>query len=219
MGCSADGRFVSTARAIRQALLWAYDLRPYQLINPPSWVDTGDAFYDIEAVAGRNVTQEECREMVRTLLADRFNLTVTRSRQEIPVLALVVARGGHKLEPASESDDKPGVDIVIHGMPMGAGQGAPKDVKPPRGWNMSQLIDLLTLPANLSTGKPVVDRTGLEGLYKMSMEFSIQPPGAPPTDGSSDYIDAVQRLGLRLEERKEPFEMLRIERLERPSAN
>src|SRR5215471_694313 len=59
-GCSESGRFVSRGMGIRQSLLWAYDLQPYQFAGFPEWLDSKDARFDIEAKAEGPLTQSVC---------------------------------------------------------------------------------------------------------------------------------------------------------------
>jgi uncharacterized protein (TIGR03435 family) len=80
---------------------------------------------------------------------------------------------------------------------------------------MSQLADTLTPAA----GRPVVDKTGLEGRYFCAVTFSplaAQPNGNEADTGSPDIFAAVQQqLGLRLEPKKESLQFLVIDHAER----
>src|ERR1700730_4580471 len=71
-GCSPGGRFASTGLGLRSALFWAFDMKLFQVMGVPSWVDLPDAVFDIEAKASGPVSEDQCRLMVQTLLADRF---------------------------------------------------------------------------------------------------------------------------------------------------
>ena len=92
------------------------------------------------------------------------------------------------------------------------------------GMRLAQLVGLLSL----STSRPVVDRTGLSGDFVVSVEF-VAEPGAgsqlgPPTPGAAALPDAPslftalqEQLGLKLDSRREPTEVLVIDRAEQPS--
>jgi uncharacterized protein (TIGR03435 family) len=77
---------------------------------------------------------------------------------------------------------------------------------------MQQLVNsFLGMPA--LAGRPVVDQTGLKGIYEIDLDYSIVP------GGDRELRDAVQDLGLRLEETKAPMDYLVIDSVERPSEN
>ena len=92
------------------------------------------------------------------------------------------------------------------------------------GMRLAQLVGLLSL----STSRPVVDRTGLSGDFVVSVEFAepgagshLGPPapgaGAPPPDAPSLFTALQEQLGLKLDSRREPTEVLVIDRAEQPS--
>jgi uncharacterized protein (TIGR03435 family) len=75
-------------------------------------------------------------------------------------------------------------------------------------------------------GRPVIDRTGLTGLWEFELTFlpdqSQPPPGQQPVvdPNATPLITAMQeQLGLKLEETKGTVEVLIIERVERPTEN
>jgi len=221
-GCAPNGRFVSLGQGLRTSLLWTFDIRnkPHLLAGLPSWVDTTDALFDIEAKAATNVSEQQCREMYQTLLADRFHLVYHREQREIPVYALVVAKSGPKMPQASDSDPSPesGVKLTVNGSRVGAAPGASaQDTKPPKGWTMETLATFI----NLGQDKPILDRTALAGLYKITLSYGVSfAPGVPTGTDDPELSTALQeQLGLKLEERKEPFSVIVIDHLERPDAN
>ena len=69
---------------------YAYDIRDYQLVNPFDWV--ADRRFDVIAGTGRDVTRDEVRQMLRTLLRERFRLAARWEQREMPVFALLLAR-------------------------------------------------------------------------------------------------------------------------------
>jgi uncharacterized protein (TIGR03435 family) len=143
--------------------------------------------------------------MVRALLADRFKLAAHRETREVPVYALVVARNGAKLKRATDQENGPG--FTINGTPM---QMFDRKLT---GWSMQQLTQALGI-ANL--GRPILDRTGLEGIYRITLSFSQRNTDAEGTDVTTAL---EEQLGLKLESRKEAVEMLVIDHLQRPDPN
>jgi bla regulator protein blaR1 len=207
---------------------FAYDVRDFQISGGPAWIDT-DRF-DINAKADsrddadnlpadpsqlsdqqRITRTERTRERVRNLLADRFQLIIRRETKERQVYALVVAKGGPKLQ-----ESKEGNRLMRMGRGMVSGQG----VEP--GFLASTLSGQL--------GRPVIDKTGLTGRYDIDLRWTPDPgqgaegpfgplPGVPDPNGPSIFTALTEQLGLRLESAKGPAEVLVIDRLEKPSDN
>jgi uncharacterized protein (TIGR03435 family) len=210
--CSAGGRFVSIDMPMKDSVMWAYDVKFYQISEVPDWFDSFQHTYNIEARTASSggaaqVSEDQCKRMVRALFEDRFKLKVHRETRQLPVWALTVAKSGAKLhEAAAGSSPRPGGGVRINGRPV---QGPPGG-EPPRGWTMQQLVNnFLGMPA--LGGRPVVDRTGLTGIYEIDLDYSILP------GGDRELRDAVQDLGLRLEEAKAPIDFLVVDHVERPS--
>jgi uncharacterized protein (TIGR03435 family) len=200
--CSAGGTYAAIGQGVASSIRWAYGIQAYQLTGLPDWSRKADAVYDIEGKAAGGVDETQCRLLVQALLAERFHLEMHWETRPFPVIALVVGKDGAKIRPAGDSPaDNP---VRINGA-RGYGDG--------KGWTMAQLADFLSRGF---PGTPVVDRTGLTGLYGIVFDFDVSP-GAP---AGASMAAAIQRqLGLRLEERKEPTEFVAIDRLERPSGN
>lgn len=209
-GC-AGGRFTSMGQGLRNALFWAFDTRPFQVTGLPGWIDAPDAAFDIEAKAAGPVEESQCRLMVQALLADRFKLAFHRVTQELPAYALTVLKNGPKMRQVAATDPpKPGGGVRMMGNPVQVAPGR----SPLRGWSMQQLADMLTGQPTLD-GRAVLDRTGLTGIYEIDLNYAFRP-GFP----SPEIFDAVQdQLGLKLDSIKAPFEMLIVDRLEKPDAN
>jgi len=153
------------------------------------------------------------RERIRSLLVDRFQLSVRRVTSEQSVFLLGVAKSGHKLE---ITDERKGISRRAGFL---SGNGA----------TMEMLATVL--PRVL--GRPVLDRTGLTEMYKFKMEWTEDanlaarmkdealgaPESNPDLSGQSIFSAIQNQLGLKLESGKGPVETLVIERLEKPSAN
>jgi uncharacterized protein (TIGR03435 family) len=203
-GCSPEGRFVSLGLGVRGALLWAYKLEYFQLPDAPAWIDSPNALFDIEGRAASPVSEVECRQMVQTLLAARFKLAVHWETRPIRVYALLPGRGALKMIKVTPEIKDPGAGIVINGSPASGLR---------TGFSMADLAPLVGRWT--SSDAPVVDRTGLEGFYKISVEVTVsRTPGE-----TTDIATVAQQLGLRVEDRKEPFQVLVIDHLEPPDAN
>ncbi|MGD1093584.1 MAG: TIGR03435 family protein [Bryobacteraceae bacterium] len=213
----------------------AYGVQDYQISGGLSWV--GSDRYDIVAKTedGSNSKVDERLETERlqTLLEDRFKLTLHRETKEMPIYALVIAKGGSKLnESEGECPPQP------PGPPPTATRGkmatpncgsiffAPNQlsgVKIP----LSYIIPVLSR----TLGRTVVDKTGLTGRYDIKLEWTphqgqVQfgpcgptPPPPPENSGPSIYTALQEQLGLKLESQKGPVEVLVIDHVEQPSEN
>jgi uncharacterized protein (TIGR03435 family) len=151
---------------------------------------------------------DHIREMLRTLLAERFKLVVHRETKQLPIYALVLSKEGSKMHEVE--GDPPGAPSVTPGR---AQYGAGLVFK-----NMS-LAGLVNYLANV-LGSPVRDETGLAG-HKYNFELDSVYPGRPsPSADAPDLFEAVQdQLGLKLEGKKGPVEVLVVDHAEKATAN
>jgi uncharacterized protein (TIGR03435 family) len=222
----------------------AYEIQDFQIVGAPKWVSSNR--YDIEAKMDSSQMERlktlspdesrlESKRMLQALLANRFQLVVHRETKELPGYALVIAKGGSKLHQAKPGDTypngikgpdgKPGTGLMIMG-----GNGGPVTGQ---GISIEHLARLLSQ----QLGRTVVDETGLTGNYDFTLQWTpddragpmpdasqgggARSEDAPPPDSSRPSIfTAVQeQLGLKLESRKIPVEMLVIDHVEAPSEN
>ena len=216
------GRFLASA-PLETAILWAYKLKEFQLFDLPKWASSRDGYFAIEAKTSSAVTQDECRLMARKVLGDRFKLALHRETREIPVYELVASKNGTKaMKRAVDSDEGLGGRITINGSPLGGFVAPGSGIK---GVSMDRLASMLDQLMVMSTPvdevhRPVVDKTGLEGQYRFSLDIEIGMRGGPIPDGFSDIFTALrQQLGLELERRTEGFDVVLIDHLERPDPN
>jgi uncharacterized protein (TIGR03435 family) len=223
---SPGGRLQVEDITVRQLIRIAYGILDSQISGGPDW--TGSDHFDVSAKAENNVAFDEMRPMLQSLLADRFGLAVQRNTKELPVYALVVAKGGIKFP-----QSRPGICVTPRSdTPL-------PDGNPPvfcgaiqmrrgrldaSGISVTQLVKVLTDFGNL--GRTVVDKTGLAGTYDIHLEFAPEETIAPvePAPTVDPAIPSIfsalqQQLGLRLESSKGPVEVLVIDSVERPSAN
>jgi uncharacterized protein (TIGR03435 family) len=187
--------------SVRNLVLMAYKLNSYQLTGGPKWLES--ARFDIAAKFPEGVGRDWMPEMIQAMLADRFKLEIHRETRSVPEFALVVAKGGAKLQDASEQDkQQPGTS---YGLRMLRGNAL----------TLSQLAFMLT---NV-TGAPVVDRTGILGQYNINLQFAPLLDRKPEDDPLPDIFGAVQQLGLKLDATKGDVEIVVIDKAEMPSEN
>jgi uncharacterized protein (TIGR03435 family) len=208
-GMVSSGPFPVTAGRI---ILEAYHLHDYQLAAGPDWV--GTERFALEGKAETAANEDQLRLMLQTLLSTRFRLVVHRETREMPVWALTVDKGGPRLHELKPGEPTPSTPEELRKLGLlrntnGARAGTMID----RG-NMQTLADELYVnsrnPANGMESWPVLDKTGLKGEYLLFLQW----------DADEDFKDVVREvMGLKLEARKAPVEVLVIDHIERPSGN
>ena len=196
----------------------AYRVTENQISGGPGWM--GSETYEVLAKPERSEATDNPQSIVapgttawsrleqrtQALLAERFQLAIHKDVKEAAGYALVPAKGGAKLQPSAEEDRRP--------------PGTNRSRGRIDGRNGSMLM-LATVLSNF-LGRPVVDRTGLTGTYTYKLEYSQDagPDGNPPDLSFPSIFTALQeQLGLKLESQRVPFEIIVIDRAEKPSAN
>ena len=172
--CSGD-RFLFSGPVFGNLLEWAFE-GPRGFTSKVNIAMEG---YEIQAKApGPIQSASQCRLMVQALLADRFKLKFHWEDREAEVPELVVARGGPKMQKALPTDQGTDINIVVDGMPWAPRALEEKAALNIRGMTMEELA------ARLDTTGParVVDKTGLEGRYKIELRYSWSAPDRPNAD-------------------------------------
>ena len=221
-----------------QALLGeAFGKEDEQILGAPSWVNT-DRF-DIQAKVSASdvpklseILKSDLRwQMLLQLLADRFNLKFHHATKELSIYALVIAKGGPKLKEAKPGETYPNGQAWPNG---GAGLMMMR-----RGKITGQGVSIASLVTNLSSlglGRTISDQTGLTGKYDFVLQWA--PDDAPPqtagapeggqpasngalqtNTGPSIFTALEEQLGLKLESRKAPVDVIVVDHIERPSEN
>ncbi len=236
-----SGRFMANNITVRFLLEQAYALKDAQISGAPGWIES--EHFDIEAKPDDAIIEQKLSRdergrqislMMQSLLADRFKLALHHETKELPVYALVVAKSGSKLKqaPPAPLDANP----AEPGPPGGRVRRGGVQMR--RGELTASAIPLDRLEDVLShvTGRPVVNRTGLEGLYDFTLKWTPEegegpmmggPPGPPPPDappppeanGPTIFTALQEQLGLKLESQKTPMDTVVIDHVEQPSEN
>ncbi len=229
-------QFVARHESLKTLILWAYRVKNDQVIGP-EWLDT--VYLDIEAKMPDEAKEDQARLMLQTLLADRLKMAVHRENREQPIYALVVGKNGLKMkeqESIAEPNTTPTPGSTTVGLPgeelrlsqtrnsSTLSGGGVKMTRDRNGMHVeaSQVAALVGfLPEMVE--RPVVDKTNLKGSYAIRLDISMdemmhgaQDPGGPETA----FLNAVEKLGLKLEPQKGLIEALVVDHIERmPSEN
>jgi len=211
--CS-HGRFVSAGLSFLFIIGWAYELNASQLADLEKQLQpwANQLAYNIEAKSEKDVTLSQCRDMMKTLLADRINLSFHFVVKEGKVYHLIIAPQGHRMQKVSDTETVPGLNIVRDGLPLQALPGM--SLRP--GSSMTDFADRLSGYVSLV---PVIDKTGLQGMYKINLKFSSRLV-ADQSFSDPDIFTAIQiQLGLKLEEHKGPVSSFIVDHIDRPEPN
>jgi uncharacterized protein (TIGR03435 family) len=232
---------------VRQAL----QKSDYQIIGLPGWVDIER--YSISATTPEHAPPGATGVMLANLLKDRFQMVTHVETRELPIFNLVLARPdgrpGPDLKPTSAECQATIAQREADAKAAAAGRGGPPPAMPPlpgpgealpcgfgrvglgsvavSGRTVSQFI------ATLSdlTRRPVIDKTGLTGMYDFALKFAadsasipgpfglLQPTPPPPgdPDAPSVFTAVQEQLGLRLENARGPVEVVVIDKIEKPT--
>ena len=209
----------------------------------PGWVtggfDVSADRFDIEARTPGNATIDQMRLMMQALLADRFQLVVHNETRDAPAFGLVLIRNGApgpNLQPHPPSDPcltptpgQPGppstsrtgdlpplCGVIAHALSSGNSRSSFGG----RGVPVSLLATSLpTMTGMAAIPRPVVDQTGLAGLYDFTLHWDTSPDGETGDTAESFRGALKSQLGLELKPTRGPIDILVIDHVERPSAN
>jgi uncharacterized protein (TIGR03435 family) len=189
-------------------MMEAYNLRNFQVSVSSERLPMYD-YYEIAALAPgpAAVTREESRQMLQSLLADRFKLQFHREIREIPVYELVVDKNG--------PSPKPGSGDAACASRIGPVQ--PQDRNYQYQFTNCALDRLVN---SLQADRPILDKTGLAGRYDITLSatppFKMRDSSEP---GDIELSDAIRRLGLRLEAQRTPIDVFVVDHVEKPADN
>jgi len=191
--------FVARNMTLKILIQLAYGIDANKIVGIPEWMNSQG--YDITAKAegGAGLSYQQLQAPLQQLLAERFHLAVHRDSKEMNGFALVVAKGGPKLEATKGVDGTPTMtrsEVRMQNM------------------TLATFALLLGRPVD----RPVVDRTGLTGKYDIDLKFA--PINATDSQLPSIFTALQEQLGLKLEAEKQPVETLVIDHVDKvPTEN
>jgi len=213
-------------------------------VGGPDWADTD--LYEIQAKGPDDLSVADARSMMRTLLEERFALRARVERREMPVYALMVLRQDGSFgrgmlasnvdcsrysevltrtgRGALATQENPACGLVSGGATavaatLGVTNTAPRGAQMVRGTaTMRELVTVISRDRELD--RPIEDRTGLQGTYEFDLTWVPARSGAivaDPVDVMPLDVAVQQWLGLKMEARKEPRDVVVIDSAERPT--
>ena len=198
----------------------------------PAWVGT-DRF-EIQATAPLNESKDQYRVMMQELLARRFALQLHFEQKDMPVLAMVLAKPGqpgpklkpHSQGPACSQEAQPGVFPATCYIYEATDTEKGLALFGSRSTPTSRLASFLgrTVGSFGQTGRPVLDGTGLTGLWDFTLEVAQIPGGVVPLPtqdtGGPSLLEALQeQLGVKLKPTRAMVSLPVVDHVSRPSEN
>ena len=210
-----SGRVELPGMTLKVMIMASYGVQENMVVGGPKWIDT-DRF-DVVAKAPPSTPIPRLLLMTQSMLADQFKLVIHREEKALPAYALVRGKKALKLQPSEgtgrqtcnwQPADAGRMQRVCHNMAMA------EMARQLPGWGPAR-VDL-----------PVVDQTGLKGTFDFTLEISTPGKtekrageGAAPDLAEITFFDALEQVGLKLEQRKMPLQVIVVDRAERPAGN
>ena len=240
-GARPGGQIIVTNNTLRNIIRNVWNLQDFQIVGGPEWINQDR--WDVNAKAPESLIQQQPQQqqpmqqqqqllmMMRTMLADRFQLVVHNENREMPVYAIVLARPDGRFGPQLKRSE---LDCNALAEAIKRGEATPPPRSPDRpfcgtrtgaGTIMTSGVQMADFARNLapSTGRIVLDRTGLTGPFDIELKFTPDPlgPGVgdPATDVPSLFVAIQEQLGLKLEAVRAPVDVLVIDSAQRPTEN
>ena len=234
------GRLTGTNVTAAELIRFAYDLPDSQIFGGPDWLKA-DRF-DIVAKAEGDPPVGQKRLMLRMLLSERFKMTAHTETRELPIYALVMARRDGRLGSQlrrTKADCARAAPPPFLGVGPSPSNGPPScgffgmapgtDFRAGRGGFAFRGLTMAALAKALVpiVGRSVSDQTGLAGYFDAEFDFLAEIGPPPPPPGLPDPFDRAsflsvftvlpEQLGLKLDSRRGPVEVLVIDRADQPT--
>jgi uncharacterized protein (TIGR03435 family) len=188
-------RFFAHNVDLKVLIALSYGVDDKYILSAPDWLDTQMYSIDATVEGGRELTYEQMKPLMQSLLEQRFHLAIHRETRMSSGFALTVAKGGPKLQKA-KADGQPHAYIFPNRLEA-------------QHMDMEHFVEILTHPV----GYTVVDKTGLTGDFDFNVSYA--PANDPNSSLPSLFTALQEQLGLKLESQKVPVAMLVIDQVNR----
>ena len=192
-GASGTNRYTVTNATLDYLIQIAYGIPLYQILGIE---ELGSEHYEVNAKAedGVLLTSDQLQPRLQRLLAQRFKLASHREQREFDGYALVVAKGGPRLKPTAGASENGA--IYPGGLRI-----------------MNATINGFAASLRSPAGRPVVDKTGIQGNYDFTLSYARDGDSVSPLP--SLFTALQEQYGLRLEKSRVTLEILVIDRVEK----
>ncbi len=199
LGTAIKGDVRLTNATMIECLRFAFGVTNNFQIVGPDWMRSTDYRFNITGRAPADTPIEQLRAMLQNLLVERFQMAIHRETREVTVLILGVSEKGLKLQFA-----KPGADASSNAQVPGRIAS--------NSMSMTQLTALLSHFLE----EPVLDRTGMVGWYGVKLQWPVDASATNEASANAGIVGAIEsQLGLVLERKKGPLEVLVVDRAEK----
>jgi uncharacterized protein (TIGR03435 family) len=173
------------------------------LTGGPDWLNT--EHYELIAKAPVGTPVDTERLMLQTVLAERFHFVMHREQKPMPVYVLVLGKKELKLQAPAASGDPDCKNKFS--------QADGHTHVTCTNMTTAELANRLARLEPFDLDQPVIDSTGMTGTYDFTFEWT--PHGPSPEPVGVTIFDAMGKLGLKLEARKQPMPGIVIDHVDR----
>ncbi len=238
-GVGAPNLFVRNFISLEELIMLAYDVPRERVMGGPSWL--GKDRFAVSVKTNRPTTVDDLRVVLRQVLTERFGLRVRRETREASTYDLLTSRGDRRFGPQLRPAETDCMPFLTGKRPMteaptitGAGgttvpRCAPNISANPatgivtadlHGVSLAFIADFLQRHA----GRAVIDKTGVEGPFDVSLSFADdalpRPPGAERSNDTPSLFTALpESLGLKLEPSRGPVPVILVDAAAPPTEN
>lgn len=201
---TTKGRMYAYNVTLKRCIMGAYGVGPNEIIGGPDWLDSQR--FDIIGTAAEPVGDSLLMKMLQTLLSERFKLMLHHEEKSRDAYVLEVRNNAPKLT-------------------KGNGEGATTSNGRGHIIGTNHTMDRFAQVLSRQMDLPVVNRTGLEGVFNIDLQWIpdaarvARADGGAPAEGPSIFTAIQEQLGLRLRAAKVPVDVIVIDRAEKPDAN
>jgi uncharacterized protein (TIGR03435 family) len=196
---------------LESVIRYAYGVQPFRLVGAPRW--THEERFDIQAKASRSITDDERRQMLRSLLVERFQLKAHFESREQTVYLMTPARADRQTGPGL----KPRPDCLTAKCESGGTTNPARGAIRMRALTLARLADS---PLSSVLNQVVRDGTGIPGTFDVELSWLPDTARAGPGDNRPSFFTAVEeQLAMKLTPQRGPVDVLVIEGISRPTPN
>jgi uncharacterized protein (TIGR03435 family) len=183
---------------LSDCLKFAYSLTTEEQIAGPDWIKQKLVRFEVTAKAAPETPADQLLIMLQGLLKDRFRMTLHTEQRVMTHYELVIGKNGPKLKESTVNA-------------LDATGAARLDGIKSNRMTMNKLASLLSR----MTRMPVIDETGLTGYYQFDLKYADERQPVENQVGPSVFTAVQEQLGLKLESRKGPVEVLVVDHAEK----
>jgi uncharacterized protein (TIGR03435 family) len=207
LGVTRHGQVSLGNVTLSDCLRFAYGFASDSQVIGPDWIRSRDVRFDITAKADPDTPESQLLIMLQNLLSERLKLALHRDQRTLPFLALTTGKKGVKLQESESASNASGTTLT------------PGLIRTSR-----MTMPILAMLLSRFMREPVVDLTELKGIYAVNLEWAPDPlragnqheagdarGTAELSSGVSIYTALQNQLGLKLESRKGPLDVIVVD--------